>query len=95
MMTIRTITARSVPSPGRPIVNVQGLDGWGDGLAAARPTYEPILRASQAGGLCAPMDELRRLGALGPQRWDFNGETSAWAGPGARATMTTSSKEFP
>lgn len=46
--------ARPVESAGTPRV------------ASARPTYEPILRASQAGGLCALMDELRRLGALGP-----------------------------
>lgn len=64
MMTAPTITARPVPSPERSIASEQSLGGCGGGLATARPTYEPILRASQARGLCALMDELRGLGAL-------------------------------
>jgi hypothetical protein len=47
------------------------------GMTASRGVYDPILRASQAGGLCALMDELRRLGALGPGHRGGVGEVSA------------------
>ena len=61
--TIRTKAARPVPSAERSRARERTASNQ---LTGARSTYEPILRSSQAGGLCALMDELRRLGTLRP-----------------------------
>lgn len=79
-MTTRTTATRSVPVPPSGAWPDTGTRTSRAGFAAARTTFEPILRASQAGGLCALMDELRRLGALGPKRASELGKLPRRAG---------------